>query len=67
MRRLLPKRYEAVVSFASMTLRGKPRSKAQEAFLACLHRPHHPANGGSASNGATAHTVAERETNAGLS
>ena len=41
MRRLLPKRYEAVVSFASMTARGRPHTKAQEAFLACLHRPAH--------------------------
>jgi hypothetical protein len=38
MRRLLPKRYEAVVSFASMTARGRPHTKALEAFLACLHR-----------------------------
>lgn len=39
MRRLLPKRYEAVVSFASMTARGRPYTKALDAFLACLHRP----------------------------
>lgn len=38
MRRLLPKRYEAVVSFASMTARNRPRPKAIEAFLACLHQ-----------------------------
>jgi DNA-binding transcriptional LysR family regulator len=50
MRRLLPKRYEAVVSFASMTARGRPQTKALEAFLACLHRP---AQG--AVNGVTAH------------
>ncbi len=39
MRRLLPKRYEAVVSFASMTARNRPRTKTLEAFLNCLHRP----------------------------
>lgn len=38
MRRLLPKRYEAMVSFASMTARNRPRTKAIDAFLACLHR-----------------------------
>lgn len=38
MRRLLPKRYEAMVSFASMTARNRPRTKATDAFLACLHR-----------------------------
>jgi DNA-binding transcriptional LysR family regulator len=39
MRRLLPKRYEAVVSFASMTARNRPQTKTVEAFLGCLHRP----------------------------
>jgi hypothetical protein len=38
MRRLLPKRYEAVVSFAAMTARNRPHTKALEAFLNCLHR-----------------------------
>ena len=37
-RRLLPKRYEAVVSFASMTGRGRPQTQALKAFLACLQR-----------------------------
>ena len=49
MRRLLPKRYEAVVSFASMTGRGRPHTQALNAFLACLHRAvpgDHAANGG---------------------
>ncbi len=32
-RRLLPKRYEAIVSFASMTARGRPQTSAQTAFL----------------------------------
>ena len=40
-RRLLPKRYEAVVSFASMTARGRPHTKAIDAFLACVHRAAH--------------------------
>jgi DNA-binding transcriptional LysR family regulator len=39
-RRLLPQRYEAVVSFASMTARNRPHTKTLEAFLKCLHRPH---------------------------
>jgi LysR family transcriptional regulator, transcriptional activator for bauABCD operon len=51
MRRLLPKRYEAVVSFASMTARGRPHTKAQDAFLACLHRA---VQGEAAVNGAGA-------------
>lgn len=38
-RPLLPKRYEAVVSFASMTARNRPHTKAVDAFLSCLHRP----------------------------
>jgi DNA-binding transcriptional LysR family regulator len=42
MRRLLPKRYEALVSFASMTARGRPQTQAMSAFLACLHRGVHP-------------------------
>jgi LysR family transcriptional regulator, transcriptional activator for bauABCD operon len=37
-RRVLPKRYEAVVSFASMTARGRPHTKALDAFLVCVHR-----------------------------
>lgn len=41
MRRLLPKRYEAVVSFASMTARGRPHTQALGAFLSCLHRTVH--------------------------
>src|SRR6185312_1237722 len=48
MRRLLPKRYEAVVSFASMTARNRPHTKALDAFLTCLHRAattQAPANG----------------------
>jgi DNA-binding transcriptional LysR family regulator len=32
-RRLLPKRYEAIVTFASMTARGRPQTSAQIAFL----------------------------------
>jgi DNA-binding transcriptional LysR family regulator len=32
-RKLLPKRYEAVVTFASMTARGRPSTPAQTAFL----------------------------------
>lgn len=36
-RRLQPKRYEAVVSFASITARHRPQTRAQDAFLACLH------------------------------
>jgi LysR family transcriptional regulator, transcriptional activator for bauABCD operon len=42
MRRLLPKRYEAVVSFASMTARNRPHTKALDAFLACLQRAAQP-------------------------
>lgn len=38
MRRLLPKRYEAKVSFAAMTARGRPHTKAVDAFLACVER-----------------------------
>ncbi len=38
MRRLLPARYEAVVSFASMTARNRPHTVALDAFLKCLHR-----------------------------
>lgn len=38
-RRLLPKRYEAVVSFAAMTAKGRPRSAATEAFLSELLDP----------------------------
>jgi hypothetical protein len=47
MRRLLPRRYEALVSFASMTARGRPPTQAMSAFLACLHRAVHdgPVNG----------------------
>ncbi|MBV8741288.1 MAG: LysR family transcriptional regulator, partial [Sinobacteraceae bacterium] len=48
MRRLLPKRYEAVVSFASMTARNRPHSKALDGFLTCLHKAatnRAPANG----------------------
>jgi DNA-binding transcriptional LysR family regulator len=41
MRRVLPKRYEAVVSFASMTARGRPHTKALDAFLVCVHRAAH--------------------------
>lgn len=37
-RRLLPKRYEATVSFASMTARGKPQTVPQKAFLDLLHK-----------------------------
>jgi DNA-binding transcriptional LysR family regulator len=33
MRRLHPKRYEAVVSFAAMSARGRPQNQAQVAFL----------------------------------
>jgi DNA-binding transcriptional LysR family regulator len=32
-RKLLPKRYETVVTFASMTARGRPSTVAQAAFL----------------------------------
>ena len=35
-RRLLPKRYEAVVSFAAMTAKGRPRTAATDAFLSQL-------------------------------
>jgi LysR family transcriptional regulator, transcriptional activator for bauABCD operon len=52
MRRLLPKRYEAVVSFASMTGRGRPHSPALDAFLDCLHRA---VQGDSAANGERPH------------
>lgn len=38
-RRLLPKRYEAVVSFAAMTAKGRPRTAATDAFLAELLNP----------------------------
>ena len=38
-RRLLPRRYEALVSFAAMTARSRPRSAAQEAFLMELVKP----------------------------
>jgi DNA-binding transcriptional LysR family regulator len=37
MRRLLPRRYEAKVSFAAITARNRPSTPAQEAFLQCLH------------------------------
>ncbi len=39
MRRLLPKRYEAIVSFASMTARGRPGTAARTAFLTELLKP----------------------------
>jgi DNA-binding transcriptional LysR family regulator len=51
-RRLLPKRYEAVVSFASMTGRGRPHTPALTAFLSCLHRAVH---GDGAANGEQSH------------
>jgi DNA-binding transcriptional LysR family regulator len=37
MRRIQPKRYGAVVSFASMTARGRPATLTQTAFLGKLH------------------------------
>ncbi len=38
-RRLLPKRYEAVVSFAAMTAKGRPHTTATDAFLSALLDP----------------------------
>lgn len=38
MRRLLPERYEATVSFAAITARNRPKTPAQEAFLGCLRK-----------------------------
>jgi LysR family transcriptional regulator, transcriptional activator for bauABCD operon len=38
-RRLLPKHYEAVCSFAAMTAKGRPRTAATEAFLGELLNP----------------------------
>jgi DNA-binding transcriptional LysR family regulator len=53
MRRIQPKRYGAVVSFASMTARGRPATMAQTAFLKKLHAvrtPPHEAPAVAASN-----------------
>lgn len=63
MRRLLPKRYEAVVSFASMTARGRPHTKALSAFLGCLH---HPAPGETPRNGAKSYPSDDRGRIVGL-
>jgi LysR family transcriptional regulator, transcriptional activator for bauABCD operon len=63
MRRLLPKRYSAVVSFASMTARSRPHTKAADAFLACLHRP---ANGQENVDGVAARPRGDRGTIVGL-
>ena len=38
MRRLLPKRYEAIVSFSAMTAQGRPHTVAQAAFLDILRK-----------------------------
>jgi LysR family transcriptional regulator, transcriptional activator for bauABCD operon len=62
MRRLLPKRYEAMVSFASMTARGRPHTKALDAFLACVHRAAH----GEALNGTGGYPRGDRARIVGL-
>lgn len=62
-RRLLPKRYEAVVSFASMTARSRPHTKALDAFLACVHRAAH---GEAAVNGTDAYPRGDRGRIVGL-
>lgn len=53
MRRLLPKRYEAVCSFAAMTARGRPQTLAQSAFLEKLREVVTAPADGEAVEGAT--------------
>jgi DNA-binding transcriptional LysR family regulator len=62
-RRVLPKRYEAVVSFASMTARGRPHTRALDAFLVCVHRAAH---GEASMNGTGAYPRADRGRIVGL-
>ena len=53
MRRILPERYGAVVSFAAMTARSRPATLAQTAFLdrlLAVRQPHHAAHAAAVSN-----------------
>lgn len=56
-RKLLPQRYEAIVSFAAMTARGRPQTSAQAAFLEKLRDVRGRASGASAPLAAKAPTV----------